>query len=713
MAVRVRSTRGAWHRAAGDHGARGTTNLAATVSGMGRGPDVVLNGHFDTYLPGDFGRWTHDHFRGELDRGTDVNEAAGPVDTRRSPGGVLRTLPARAVTLEGRLWQARQSINRDRALPHGLRMLEAAGNLDNLRIAAGHSAGRYRGPVFMDSDVYKWLEAAAYEVTRIPSDALTATIDSVIEIVAAAQRDDGYINSYYQVAEPGRRWTDFAYGHELYCAGHLFQAAVAHHRATGDVRLLQISRRFADCLCATFGPDRRIGVPGHPEVEMALVELYRETGDRRYLDLARFFLDRRGYGWLGPGRYNSAAHYQDRVPAPEAVEIEGHAVRAQYLASGVADVYLEGAERALLDAVMRQWHDLVTCKLYVTGAVGSRHLAEAVGQPYELPNELAYGETCAAIACFMWSWRMLLATGEGRFADLMERTLYNAILSGMSLDGERYFYVNPLASDGREEHLSRGGCRRREWHQVACCPPNVMRLLASLGHYVATRDAAGLQIHQYSAGRIAAEVAPGRRTALRIESAYPWEGGVRLTIEEGNGEPWQLSLRVPGWSAAATMRVNGGASDTIPSASGYLRLDRAWARGDVVELDWRVAPRFVEAHPWLESTRGCVAIERGPLVYCVEQADHPTASVADLEVDTTSPLASEWAPGLLGSVVVVRGAGAAVDTSSWSERLYRPLERRAAPARRRVDLVAIPYHAWANREAGAMRVWIPRQPRRD
>ncbi len=642
-----------------------------------------------------------------------MTDAAGPVDARYSPRAALRTLNARAVTLDSPLWSTRQSVNRERALPHGLRMLEAAGNLDNLRIAAGRLTGRYRGPVFMDSDVYKWLEATAYEVARIPSDALTATMDSVIELVAAAQRGDGYINTYYQVAEPERRWTDFAYGHELYCAGHLFQAAVAHHRATGEVRLLQIAQRFADYLCATFGPDRRIGVPGHPEVEMALVELYREKGDRRYLDLARFFIDHRGHGWLGPGRYNSGAHYQDRVPVREAVEIEGHAVRAQYLTIGVADLYLETGEQALLDAVTRQWDDLVNHKLYITGAVGSRHLAEAVGQPYELPNELAYGETCAAIAFFMWSWRMLLATGEGRFADLMERTLYNAILSGVSLDGERYFYVNPLASSGREEHLSRGGCRRREWHQVACCPPNVMRILASLGHYVATRDTSGLQIHLYTAARIAMGLAPGRSAALRIESAYPWEGRVRLTIEEGEGDPWQLSLRVPGWSVAATVRVNGVALDATPAATGYLRLHRAWTRGDVVELDWPISPRFVEAHPWLESTRGCVAIERGPLVYCLEQADHPMASVADLEIDTTGPLASEWVPDLLGGVTVIRGAGAALDTSGWSERLYRPLGTGPAPARRRVDLVAIPYHAWANREAGAMRVWIPRAPRRD
>ncbi|HXX38883.1 MAG TPA: beta-L-arabinofuranosidase domain-containing protein [bacterium] len=638
----------------------------------------------------------------------DVTEAAGSVDARRSPGAVLRTLDARAVALDGGLWSARQSVNRDRALPHGLRMLEASGNLDNLRIAAGRSTGQYRGPVFMDSDVYKWLEAAAYEVARAPSHTLAGAMAPVIDLIAATQRDDGYVNSYYQVVEPGRRWTDFGYGHELYCAGHLFQAAVAHHRATGGVRLLGVARRFADYLCATFGPDRRVGVPGHPEVEMALVELYRQTGERAYLDLAEFFVDQRGRGWLGPGRYNSPAHYQDRVPVREAVELEGHAVRAQYLTAGVTDLYLETGERALLDAVKREWDDLVNYKLYVTGAVGSRHLAESVGQPYELPNELAYGETCAAIAGFMWSWRMLLATGEGRFADLMERMLYNAILSGVSLDGERYFYVNPLASNGREEHLSRTRPRRQEWHRVACCPPNVMRLFASLGHYVATRNGSGLQIHQYAAARISAKFGSGRFAALRIDSAYPWEGRVRLTIEEGDGKHWQLNLRVPAWAGAAAVRVNGAAVDASPSPAGYLRLDEPWTRGDVVEVDWPLTPRFVEAHPWIESARGCVAIERGPVVYCLEQADHPLASVADLEIDTTAPMTCDWIPDLLGGVAVIRGSAAALDTSSWRGRLYQSVGANPAPVRRSVDFVAVPYYAWANREPGAMRVWVPR-----
>ena len=634
-------------------------------------------------------------------------QAAGPVDTRRSPFGVLATLDARAATVTGGMWAARQTVNRESALRHGLRMLEEAGNLENLRIAAGRSTGHYRGPVFMDSDVYKWLEAAAYEIMRVPSDALRSDVDRLIELVAAAQRDDGYLNSYYQVAEPGRRWTDFAYGHELYCAGHLFQAGVAHHRATGDGRLLAISRRFADCLSAVFGPGKRLAVPGHPEVEMALVELYRETGARRYLDLARFFVDQRGRGWLGPGRHNSSASYQDRVPVRDAVEIEGHAVRAGYLASGVADVYLETGERALLEALTRQWLDLVTGKLYVTGAVGARHLAEAVGQPYELPNELAYGETCAAIASFMWSWRMLLATGHARFAALMERTLYNAILGGVSLDGQGYFYVNPLASNGRDEHLSRGGCRRRDWHRVACCPPNVMRLLASLGHYFATRDPSGLQIHQYGSARIVSDVAAGRSVALHMESAYPWEGRVRISIDDAAGGRWVLAVRAPDEGEGATVRINDAAIEAAPDANGYLRLERPWTVGDVVELDLPVAPRLVEAHPWIESTRGCVAIERGPLVYCLEQCDQPSARVADLEIAARAPLASRWDPDLLGGVVVVRGSGAAIDVSTWRDRLYRPVGSDPAPARRPLDLTAIPYYAWANRAAGAMRVWIP------
>ena len=628
---------------------------------------------------------------------------AAPVDTAQSPGAVLKTLDVRAVTIDGGLWARRQVVNREAALPHGLRMLETAGNLDNLRIAAGSKTGRFRGRVFMDSDVYKWLEAAAFEIARAPSDQLRTSSETLIELVAAAQGDDGYLNSYYTVAEPGRRWTDLVHGHELYCAGHLIQAAIASRRATGDDRLLAIARRFVDCIHAVFGPGRRATTDGHAEIEMALVELYRETGERRHLDLAAFFLDQRGHGRIGQNRYDSPAAFQDRVAVREATTVEGHAVRALYLTTGVADLYLETGETALLETLTRQWQDMVEGKLYVTGGVGARHLAESFGQPYELPSDLAYSETCGGIASIMWSWRMLLATGDARYADLIERTLYNAILAGVSLTGEEYFYVNPLASNGEAEYLHRGGCRRKAWHLVACCPPNVMRLLASLGHYLATGGASGLQIHQYATARV---VAPGG--VLRMETAYPWDGRVRLTLEETSAGPWTLALRVPGWCTGASVRINGRETAASATPSGYLHLERAWARGDVVELDLPMQARCVEGHPWIESTRGCVAIERGPLVYCLEQADHPGMRIADLEIDAAAPLGSTWTPDALDGVAVIRARGWEVDTSAWHHRLYRTLGSAPRAPRRPAALNAIPYYAWANREPGAMRVWIPR-----
>ena len=631
-----------------------------------------------------------------------------PVETRLSPHARWRGLPLQDVTLTGGFWAERQRVNRDVSLGHGFRMLEEAGNLDNLRLAAGLSSGEYRGPVFMDSDVYKWLEAVAYAALAGLDPGVRQQADQAIALIEAAQAPDGYLDSYYQVVAPERRWVDLNTGHELYCAGHLIQAAVAWLKVLNDDRLLSAVRRLVDHIASIFGPGKRAGVPGHPEIEMALVELYRATGERNYLNLAQFFVDHRGRGLLGPNpRFGGSAYYQDRVPVREATEIEGHAVRALYLTTGVADVYLETGDRALMDALLRQWHDFVGRKLYLTGGAGSRHNGEAFGHAYELPTERAYCETCAAIASIMWNWRLLLATGEARFADLIERTLYNGFLSGVSLDGERFFYVNPLLSRGEAEIVGRGGVQRQPWFLVGCCPPNVMRLLATLGHYQASCDAGGVQIHQYAPATLKAELSSGQTVGLELETDYPWDGAVSVRVVESGGTPWSLQVRVPAWCAAPEVHLNGARLDVAAEANGYLGVERAWSPGDRLQLRLPVAPRLTEPHPRIESTRGCVAIERGPLVYCLEQVDSASASVLDVRLDPGAPLGEAWRPDLLGGVMTVQASGEAAHVTKWAASTFRPLQTGAGVEPQGVQLTAIPYFAWANRQPGPMRVWIP------
>jgi DUF1680 family protein len=622
------------------------------------------------------------------------------VDFSRSPFAPWRGLPLGDVSLNAGFWASRQQLNREVSLTHGFRMLDRAGNLQNLRLAAGTASGAYAGPVFMDSDVYKWLEAVAY--AGAPAK-VQQHAEEAIRLVQEAQADDGYLDSYYQVVAPDRKWAELPTGHELYCAGHLIQAAVAWHTVLGDDRLLDVSCRVIDHVLSIFGPDKRIGVPGHPEIETALVELYRATSDKKYLDLAQFFVDHRGRGMLGPNpRFGGSAYYQDRVPVRESSEIEGHAVRALYLTTGVTDLYLETGEAALLDAMLRQWTDFVAHKLYVTGGAGSRHSGEAFGHAYELPGERAYCETCAAIASITWNWRLLLASGEARFADLIERTLYNGFLSGVSLAADTFFYVNPLLSRGQPEVVGRGVIERQPWFTVACCPPNVMRLLASLGEYIATYAGDGVQIHQYASATLRAPLA-----TLRIETEYPWQGEVAVHVDSDSDRPWTLQLRVPPWSDEPRVSVNGTAVAGPPVRQGYICIERDWRTGDCVELSLSMEPRLAEPHPRIEAAHGCLAVERGPLVYCLEQADHTSASVLDLRLDPDADLKATWQPDLLGGVMTVAAAGEVASVAEWGDATFRSHQRSEAAHGERTSLVAIPYFAWANRGPGPMRVWIP------
>ncbi|AZP21132.1 glycoside hydrolase family 127 protein [Streptomyces aquilus] len=618
----------------------------------------------------------------------------GPIRLTDRASSALR--PATAARVTGGFWAERRRTNAEVSIPQGPARLESAGNLANLR-AAAVGKGTFTGDFpFQDSDVHKWLEAASWQLADAPGDTeLAAQVAELTGLLAAAQQADGYLQTYYQLAHPEKRWQELGWGHELYCAGHLIQAAVAHHRATGRRELLDVAERFAVLVDSVFGADKEIdGVCGHPEVETALVELYRETGERRWLELAGYFVDRRGHGLLDAdvNPHLGKAYWQDHTPVRAATSVTGHAVRQLYLLAAVTDLAAETGDGELRATAERLWDAMVSSKTYLTGGLGARHEGEAFGEPYELPPDRAYAETCAAIASIQWSWRMALLTGEAKYSDLVERTLYNGFLAGVGLDGDSWLYVNPLQV--REEYEGAfepdKTARRTPWFRCACCPPNVMRLLASLPHYLAsgtTGDAAGLQLHQYATGVY--EAGGGR---VRVETAYPWQGRIAVTIEEAPADAdWTLSLRIPAWCTDFTASAPDGAApaETHP---GWLRLRRRWSPGDTLTLDLELDTRLTRPDPYVDAVRGCVAIERGPLVHCLEAVDQPPGvRFEDLTLPDDARLAAHHDPGLLGGVTVVTADG------------------RSRGGEDVVPLTAVPYYAWANRRPGAMRVWIPRE----
>lgn len=636
--------------------------------------------------------------------------AGGPAAP--SPGATvaLRPVPFTGARITGGFWAARQDVNRAVAIPSGFDRLEQSGNLDNLRIAAGKLTGEARGPIFMDSDVYKWLEAAAWEYGRRPSEGLLQAQRNVTAVVEAAQQDDGYLDSVVQIREGGERYRDLPWSHELYCAGHLFQAAVAQVRCTGGRELLNVATRLADHLVETFGQGLRHDVDGHPLVETALVELYRETGQTRYLELARYFVDARGHGLI-EGYGKEPTYFSDRLPVREQTTVEGHAVRAVYLAAGATDVAVEAGDAELLDAVTAQFASMLASKTYLTGGLGSRWDGEAFGDPYELPSDRAYAETCAAIGGIQWAWRMLLATGEPVYADVAERMLFNGFLAGVSLSGSEYFYVNPLQlrADAHPDEERSPAHGRRGWFDCACCPPNIMRLLASLDGYLATTDSGGIQLHQFAPSTVTASV-DGGQVELAVETDYPWDGRIQVRVVRCPKEEWSLSLRVPAWAEGATLAVDGVPE---PAAAGtYASTRRSWRPGDVVELSLPMAVRLVQGSERVDTARGSLAIERGPLVYAVEQVDQgEEVLVDDLTVDPGGPLTAAHRPELLGGVTTIsfQGMAGRSPRESWPYPVGGPAS--SAPltaAGTAVEVTAIPYFAWANRGVGPMRVWLPR-----
>lgn len=601
--------------------------------------------------------------------------ADGPVSPTPGAIGAHRPLGRHGTQLEDGLLYRWQKRNRAASLPLAIRQLEAAGNLDNLRLASSGATSGYRGPVFMDSDVYKTLEAISWELGRAADAGLADFAAESTALLAKAQQDDGYLNSCIQVT--GRsRYAHLETSHELYCAGHLIQAAVAGARTFDGGALLAVARRFADHLVSTFlGGDG--GLDGHPIVETALVELYRQTGEAAYLELASQFVDSRGHGLIGDSGFG-IRYLQDSQPVREQAALAGHAVRALYLESGVVDVAMETGDAQLLASSTNRWEDMVATKTTLTGSNGSRHSGEAFGDAFELPPDRAYDETCAAIASFQWSWRLLLATGDSKYADLMERVLYNGFGAAVSADGRRFFYVNPLQRrDGHFENDDPG--RRREWFSCACCPPNIMRLIASLHHYLATTAEGVLFLHQLTPSRITVPLA-GADLSVEVVTDYPWNGQVKVELRSAPASECGLAVRLPAWSREHSVLLNDEPVELDSNGSGYLLLRRRWQAGDVLALTLDVQPRLTYPSRRIDALRGTVAVERGPLVYCFEQADQPDgASVEDLVIRPGAITQRATSMPEVGPTVVVDAAAARLSPTAggpapcvaWSSRARR------------------------------------------
>lgn len=656
------------------------------------------------------------------------------------------TISLKQVRIDDSFWTPYMELVRKVVIPYQWEALndrvpgaEPSHALRNFRIAAGLETGSFGGMVFQDSDVYKWLEAVGYSLATHPDPELERKADEVIDLIAAAQHPDGYLNTYFTIREPGKRWTNLTDCHELYCAGHLIEAAVAYYLATGKRKLLDVACRFADHIDATFGPNpgQIRGYDGHQEIELALVKLYETTGEERYLRLAAFFIDERGrqpsffieewekrgrtsHWRAGPSGPPNLVYHQSHLPVREQKEAVGHAVRAVYMYTAMADLAKRLEDESLLSACRTLWRSIVSRRMYITGGIGSTAHGEAFTFDYDLPNDTVYSETCASIGLVFFAQRMLQIEPNREYADVMERALYNAVIAGMALDGKHYFYVNPLEvwPEASAHNPSRAHVKpvRQPWYGCACCPPNLARLIASLGSYIYTVSPSTdtIFVHLYIGGEAAIPLAGGTVT-LRTASGLPWNGDVRVTVHpEGDRErPFALALRLPGWCepSAVSLRVDGERVEIAPLLrDGYIYVQRTWKPGDAVELELPMPVRLMEAHPQVRANAGKVAITRGPLVYCLEETDNgsPLSAIA---IPRDAALRPRHDPDTLNGVTFIEGQGYVTGTEGWNgDLLYRPVNagtgRGDGAGRKPVTIRAVPYALWGNREPGEMTVWI-------
>lgn len=593
----------------------------------------------------------------------------------------------------------------------------------NFEIAAGRKTGEFQGWVFQDSDVAKWLEAVGYSLSIKRDSELERQADELIDLVGEAQQEDGYLNTYFTIKEPGKRWTNLNDCHELYCAGHFIEAAVSYYEATGKRKLLDIMCRMVDHIDSVFGPEegKIRGYDGHQEIELALVKLYRLTGEGRYLKLSSFFINERGqqpsflkeqWGNLGgvnffTGRKENLdlKYYQSHLPVREQEVAVGHAVRAVYMYTAMADLAAITGDDSLREACERLWNNITNKQMYITGGIGSTHRGEAFTFDYELPNDSVYAETCASIGLIFFAQRMLKISPDARYADVMERALYNNVLGSMAQDGKHYFYVNPLevwpqaCSCNPDKHHVKS--ERQGWFGCACCPPNVARLLTSLNQYIYTIHGDTLYTNLYIGSELTTKLG-GTEVTIQQESTYPWKGTVSMKINPAVEAVFGIALRIPSWSEGMEVRVNGKALNAAENIEqGYLVIRRLWSAGDIIEVHDPMEAHRIYAHPNLRADAQKVTIQRGPLVYCLESIDNgePLSSISLKE---NGEFTAAFDETLLGGAVVVEADGLRVDQEGWSGELYSRVKAPVQP----VKVKAIPYYLWGNRGSGEMKVWI-------
>jgi sialate O-acetylesterase len=615
-----------------------------------------------------------------------------------------------AVTLTDKFWSKRIEINRTVSIPFGFNKCEEEGRIRNFAKAGELMEGEYEGKMpFDDTDVYKIIEGASYSLKVHPDVKLEQYIDDILIKIAAAQKDDGYLCTWKTLdpdttpawwVKPGPRWHDLGASHELYNAGHMYEAAFAHYQATGKRNFLDIALKNANLIVETFGPGKKLAPPGHQVIETGLVKLYRATHNKKYLDQAKFFLDQRGNA---EGHELYGDYSQDHIPLAQQDEAVGHAVRAVYMYAGMADIAAIEKDTTYLKAIDKIWDNVVSKKMYVTGGIGARHKGEAFGDNYELPNPTSYNETCAAIGNVYWNHRMFLLHGDAKYLDVLERTLYNGMLSGVSLSGDLFFYPNPLESDGKYEY-NIGKLGRQPWFDCSCCPSNVMRFIPSVTNYIYAHRDDDLYVNLFVAGNANIEL---KKTPVRItqETNYPWDGKVVIKVDPVSSYPFVLNVRIPGWATgnplpsdlyyyvdetrdSVSLTINGSPLD-LNLKNGFAVIERQWARGDLVELNLPMPVRRVAAHANVVHDQNKIALTRGPLVYCAEAVDN-AGKVFDLVVPNKSEFRAEYKSDLLGGVTVIKGN--AVDKSGEDR-----------------ELTAIPYYAWAHRGNGEMAVWLPRK----